>query len=934
MVNRVLQKGFGAGEITSSLFARSDLDQYAMGATKIENFVVLPQGAMRTRAGFRFVGEALNSVYPVKLFPFRYSSEQTYILEFGHYTLRFITNGSYLTNPNGSIYTIQSPYSANDLKNIDYSQNADVLTLTNPDYPPMELRRYGTLDWRFVNVRVDPSLPAPTGVWAEAIYASYMTDAENRSKDKLMVFYVVTAVDRDNRESTASSICTGRGNYYISGCKIRLHWNGVSGAVYYRVYREVAGIYAYVGETENTYLDDIGNNPDTTSTPPKFTDIFTQTAGGTITSITINNSGSGYYYGLYNYVYSLPRVVTVGAIPPLMSAECDTEDGTEITSFNPTARLEVVSAATGEIYNNPNRTTLDITTTIKSYVVNGVTKYRKIAYLNTSKDIVLTTSSLEIDRALLRLVLNNSGGVINYNNDFEELAIANSYQDNTQFTNFCDGTGVQIAVFRSLFEQNNTTVQIDLLISSDSGSGASAYVICNNGSISSVTITSKGSGYSSASISVRSTTGSDAVFTPVIATSTVSDYPSSVAQYDQRRVFAGSYNNPLRVWFSNAGFQDLMIYHQPTLDDDRIIITAVTSDADRIRHIVALDSLLLMTGSSELRVFTQNSDALTPSSIAVRAQSYVGANNVQPVIVNNLIVYAAMRGGHVRNLGYDYQQSGYVTQDISVRAPHLFDGKEIRSLTLVKAPIQIIWAVSSDGKLLGCSFLPEQGQIAWHRHTTKDGIFEDVCAISEGTEDHVYAVINRDGRRYIERADDFMATKNDEYYRYLDSYLDGVFQTAQSSISGLDHLEGKEVAVFVDGKQQTNKTVRQGAIFLDSPGRNIAIGLPITCDFISVPLIANYEAELQGRTKNVTSVSLRTSYHGDLSARNYPRGNFYLCKKEDPYLELENKDDSHLIKVSVDGEWTEQSQLEVVHKGVLPVEIQSIVLNTSYEDGK
>ena len=93
MGNRVLQKGFGAGEITSSLFSRSDLEQYKMGATKIQNFVVLPQGAMRTRAGFRYVGTALNSAKPVRLIPFRYSSDQTFILEFGDKTLRVINNG-------------------------------------------------------------------------------------------------------------------------------------------------------------------------------------------------------------------------------------------------------------------------------------------------------------------------------------------------------------------------------------------------------------------------------------------------------------------------------------------------------------------------------------------------------------------------------------------------------------------------------------------------------------------------------------------------------------------------------------------------------------------------------------------------------------------------------------------------------------------------
>ena len=48
----------------------------------------------------------------------------------------------------------------------------------------------------------------------------------------------------------------------------------IKGADYYRVYREVAGIYCFVGETENTYLDDVGNNPDSNTTPPKYKETF------------------------------------------------------------------------------------------------------------------------------------------------------------------------------------------------------------------------------------------------------------------------------------------------------------------------------------------------------------------------------------------------------------------------------------------------------------------------------------------------------------------------------------------------------------------------------------------------------------------------------------------------------------------------------------
>ena len=68
MVSKVIQRGFGAGEITPSLFARTDLNQYSMGSRKLENFVVLPQGAIRTRAGFRFVGQVRIAQYRITQF--------------------------------------------------------------------------------------------------------------------------------------------------------------------------------------------------------------------------------------------------------------------------------------------------------------------------------------------------------------------------------------------------------------------------------------------------------------------------------------------------------------------------------------------------------------------------------------------------------------------------------------------------------------------------------------------------------------------------------------------------------------------------------------------------------------------------------------------------------------------------------------------------
>ena len=122
----------------------------------------------------------------------------------------------------------------------------------------------------------------------------------------------------------------------------------------------------------------------------------------------------------------------------------------------------------------------------------------------------------------------------------------------------------------------------------------------------------------------------------------------------------------------------------------------------------------MLTGSAEWRVTSVNSDAITPTSISVKPQSYVGSNNSQPVIVNNSMVYAASRGGHVRELGYNWQANGFITGDLSLRAAHLFDNFAILDMGMAKAPLPVVWFINDQGKLLGLTYVPEQAIGAWH----------------------------------------------------------------------------------------------------------------------------------------------------------------------------------------------------------------------------
>jgi len=232
------------------------------------------------------------------------------------------------------------------------------------------------------------------------------------------------------------------------------------------------------------------------------------------------------------------------------------------------------------------------------------------------------------------------------------------------------------------------------------------------------------------------------------------NYPAAVSYYEQRRCFAGTTLEPQKIWMTRSGTESDMSYSLPIKDDDRIAFRVAAREANTIRHIIPLTQLLLLTSAAEWRVTSVNSDAITPSTISVRPQSYVGSSNVQPVVINNTLVYASSRGGHVRECGYNWQAQGFITGDLSIRAAHLFDTYTVNDMCYSKSPLPLIWMVSSTGDLLGLTYIPEQSIGAWHRHDT-DGTFESCTVVAEGTNDVLYVIVKRTinsvTKRYIEQ---------------------------------------------------------------------------------------------------------------------------------------------------------------------------------------
>lgn len=409
------------------------------------------------------------------------------------------------------------------------------------------------------------------------------------------------------------------------------------------------------------------------------------------------------------------------------------------------------------------------------------------------------------------------------------------------------------------------------------------------------------------------------------------NYPGAVSYFEQRKCFAGTTNKPQNIWMTKSGTESSMSYSLPVRDDDRISFRVAAREANTIRHIVPLTQLLLLTSSAEWRVSSVNSDAITPSTISVRPQSYVGASNVQPVIINNTLMYCAARGGHVRELAYNWQASGFITGDMSLRATHLFDTFDIADMTYAKAPQPIVWFVSTSGKLLGLTYVPEQQVGAWHQHDT-DGAFETCTTVAEGGEDFLYVIVRRTingvSKRYVERmATRLFATPADAFFVDCGATYNGV---PNDVISGLSWLEGKTVNILADGAVHPQRVVTGGSITLDIEASKIQIGLPIEADLQTLPLAMQVDGGFgQGRYKNVNKAWLRVYRSSGIFIGPNPEN---LVEAKQRTVELYGSPPalkSEEIQVMLTPTWADNGQVYIRQSDPLPLTIVSLTLEVA-----
>lgn len=912
---RTLPQSFVGGELSPRMFGRPDDPKYQRGAARLRGFLVEPSGAVRTGPGTQFVRAARNHAQRCRLVPYRASGGETLHLELGFRQeypsstvpgyLRIHRLGATLLH--STAWSATTTYATSDLVTrlgVLYRAKQASTNETPPNATYWEpLEHVGQQDFLPAAVSLTTfkiTFGAPHGLSdGEPVEFTNAGGSLPVYQDGLVLvsigaapMYAIVTSSTEIRLSKVPGgsyvviLTSGTGTHRIHRRYTQGDLVSKSGSVYYcRTTRPIDGTGADVlPGTEEVYW-------------------YAEPATGeyelpTTLAITADE--------LFEATYSQQGSVMTLCAP--RSYPCELQPTTNphgfdvytIWTWQQVIFAPPLPAPTGVVATATKRgATLEIASLVgvggggTRLAVNTTTEHR----LTPGLDYVLIENSADS-------TLNNKWWGVEAGSTAQMFVPVNP--DTGQYVTFSTATGGGSVRPGKLNTDTNNSYVVTAIDSSDRESqGSSPASVTNNlyvtGAYNTITWTAVAGAVRYRVYKLRADTGlygfigeastpsfrddtiaPDPGQTPPLVDDTLASAPDhttsaaaglrtlprAVAHYDGRRVFGGTEDGPQDVWLVRSNSETDLSYSIPVKATDRIHQRIKGTRAGTIRHLVSLGRLHALTDTTEFVVMPVDTESLTPDSFAARAQSYVGAAKVQCEIMGTVLLFAGAKGGHLYEMAFTEEGGGYVPVDLCERAVHLFDGMSLGQLAAQTSPLPIAWCTSSSGLLLGLTRVPRQEVLAWHRRAT-DGVFESVSSGLEEGEDRVYVVVQRtiNGStvRYIERFAPLAPQALVDTWQ-VDCGLRLVTNTSVSTVTGLSHLEGKEVAVLANGMVQARRTVSGGLIQLATPlpaGSNkVLVGLPITAELQTVPATFALEAYGLGRPKNIGKVWVRVDASG------------------------------------------------------------------------
>jgi hypothetical protein len=335
-------------------------------------------------------------------------------------------------------------------------------------------------------------------------------------------------------------------------------------------------------------------------------------------------------------------------------------------------------------------------------------------------------------------------------------------------------------------------------------------------------------------------------------------YPRTVTFYDDRLWFGGTTSRPQTLWASVIG--DYENFEYGTIDDDALNYTINTQDLNTITWMSPGKVLAVGTASGEFTVGGNSlNDPVTPNSVRILPQTPYGcAGLVRPLRVASSTLFVQREGRTLREYTYNFDTDSYVAPNLNRLADHITVAGLV-DIAYQQSPDQIVWTPDTNGRLLGFTYERAEDVVGWHRHDI-GGAVESVITLPhwDGDQDVVWLIVRRTingvHARYVEYMEKYR-TGTDAFFVDCGLSYSGAPAT---TISGLSHLEGRQVAILADGAVHPERTVTGGAITLQLPASVVQIGIPYTMTLRTLRLEAGAEdGTAQGKTMRIHNIVFR-----------------------------------------------------------------------------
>lgn len=330
--------------------------------------------------------------------------------------------------------------------------------------------------------------------------------------------------------------------------------------------------------------------------------------------------------------------------------------------------------------------------------------------------------------------------------------------------------------------------------------------------------------------------------------SSLRGWPVTTTFHEARLYFGGSKSRPNTVWGSrvNEFFNyDVGIGR----DDEAIDVTLDTDQVNAIQAIYSNRALQVFTTGAEFYAPQTIGQPLTPSTITISPQTNLGSKRVRPATIDGVTLFVQKSGKSLNQYVFLNDLQANETRSVSVLSPQRINN-----------PVQLavsrgtdvddanyVYIVNSTGDLTVFNTLITEDVSAFTNWKTVGNV-KSVAVV----DNLVYSLT----RRVIDGTPEFHI---DVENRALNTDAAVTGSLSSTTVSGLDHLEGKTVKVKIAGAVQLDEVVSGGQITVGTDAGTFEVGLDFNPKIVTMPLnVPIQKGPNWARKKKISRVGVQT----------------------------------------------------------------------------